>query len=175
MRHRAQVALVGIGVCLVATHPPQAAAATYTYPASCTGSYSKQGNENADLTKLGGMQINCDAIVLSLPENGHVLIQVAEKTSHLTPLGFAGNGLDYEVNPNLVTIPLSRIYLPHSSDPSQPESIGGIQGFCFLDGKMNIRYITEIACTAKVELGTEKLIYNIKAKIHGVGQRVPGM
>lgn len=54
MRHTAQVALVGIGVCLVATHPPQAAAATYTYPASCTGSYSKQGNENADLTKLGG-------------------------------------------------------------------------------------------------------------------------
>src|SRR5271165_6041587 len=98
MRHMAGVVFVGVGVCLVATRMPQAAAATYTYPASCAGSYSKQGDENADLTKVAGTQINCDAIVFSFPENGHALIQLAEKTSRLTSLGFAGNGLDYEFN-----------------------------------------------------------------------------
>ncbi len=150
-----------------------AIAKTYIYDAVCEGSYSKQGEIEQDLTKKKGRPISCDSVVLSFLDNGHVLFQLMEKSSHLTPLGFAGNKLDYDLNPNFVTMPLENIYLPHS-DPGKPEFVGGVEGYCFLDGKLNIANLSGVSCTAKIEIGTQKLVYKINARITSVGKPVPG-
>ena len=150
-------------------------AGTYVYPAVCEKSYSKQGEQSEDLTKKSGRPIKCDSVVLSMLENGNVLIQIAEKSSQLTPLGFGGQGLDFETNPNFVTVPLKRIYLPHASNPSTSQVVDGIEGFCFLDGKLNIRALASLSCSGKIEIGTQKLIYNIRVRITGLGQSISGM
>jgi hypothetical protein len=62
------------------------------------------------------------------PDNGHILIQVGEKGAALTPFGFAGDGLDYGMNPKFVTLPLSRIYMPHLGKPARPQIFEGIRG-----------------------------------------------
>jgi hypothetical protein len=129
--------LVAIGL-LVAPLSP-AIAETYLYNASCEKSYSIQGAQSDDLTKKAGRPIRCDFLVLSLLDNGHVLLQIVDNDSHLTPTGFAASRLDYDANPNFTTMPLGKIYLPHS-DPSKPETISGIEGFCFLDGKLNVTH-----------------------------------
>jgi hypothetical protein len=152
-----------------------AMAGSYVYPAVCEKSYSKQGEQTDDLTKKSGRPIKCDSVILSLPENGNVLIQISDKSSQLTPLGFGGSGFDLESNPNLVTVPLKRIYLPHSSNPSTSQVIDGIEGFCFLEGKVNIRSLAGMSCVGKIEIGTQRLIYNVQVRITGVGQSVPGM
>lgn len=152
-----------------------AIAATYHYPAVCEKSYSKQGEQNEDLTKKDGREIKCDSVILSFPINGRVLVQIADKTSQLTPLGFGGSGLDYEANKNYVTVPLERIYLPHSSNSAASQVVDGIEGFCFLDGKLNIRSLSSLSCSGKIEIGTQKLIYSIQVHITGLGQLVPDM
>jgi len=152
-----------------------AMAKTYFYDALCDDSYSKQGEIEQDLTKIKGKPISCNAVVLSFLDNGHILLQFAEKSSHVTPLGFAGSKLDYDLNPNFVTMPLEKIYLPHSSNPSKAEFISGVEGYCFFDGKLNITNLNVVSCTAKIEIGTQKLIYKIHAHITSVGKPVPGM
>jgi hypothetical protein len=157
---------------LLNIHP--AMAASYVYPAVCQKSYSKQGEQSEDLTKQSGRPIKCDSVILSLPENGHVLVQLAQKgAGNLTPLGFGGDSMDYETNPSFVTVPLQRVYLPHSKNANTPQVVDGIEGFCFLGGKLNIRSLEEISCTAMIEIGTQKLIYNVKMRITGPGQLVP--
>jgi len=168
----AMAACVMVLVALTAI--PQVLAKTYLYEATCENSYSKQGEMAQDLTKKKGEPISCDSVVLSMLDNGHVLLQFVEKSSHLTPLGFAGSKLDYEANPNFVTMPLEKVYLPHSSKPDKPEFIEGFEGYCFLDGKLNITKLGGISCAAKIEIGTQKLIYRINARIKSVGEPVPG-
>jgi len=163
--------LVGLVVAGLST----AMAKTYFYDAVCEDSYSKQGEMEQDLTRKKGKPISCDAVVLSFLDNGHILLQFAEKSSHVTPLGFAGSKLDYDLNPNFVTMPLEKIYLPHSSNPGNPEFIGGVEGYCFFDGKLNITNLNVVSCTVKIEIGTQKLIYKINARITSVGKPVPGM
>lgn len=152
---------------------PSAMAGTYVYPAVCEKSYSKQGEQLEDLTKKSGNPIKCDSVILSFSDNGSMLIQISEKGSKLTTLGFSGGRFDLESNPNLVTVPLTRIYLPHSSNPNNSQVIDGIEGFCFLEGKVNIRSLTSMSCVGKIEIGTQRLIYNVQVRITGVGQSVP--
>jgi hypothetical protein len=163
-----------VAVALIGSHTSLARADTYFYKATCEGSYSKQGSADADLTTHTGKPIGCDAVVLSLPANRHVLIQIPQKAVDMTALGFAGDQLDYKMNPNFVTLPLRRLYLPHLAHPSRPEVVDGIEGFCFIDAKANIISMTQISCAAKVELGTDKLIYNIQVRVLGAGERVAG-
>lgn len=150
-----------------------ASAKSYLYQASCAGSYQKQGEQSDDLTLVSGRPILCDGIVLALLDNGRVLIQFSNKASNITPLGFAGSGLDHDFNPNMVTLPIERIYLPHASSPNAPQTVGGVEGYCFLDGQQNIRRLSGITCVSKFEIGTQKLIYHIEAKVLGVGELVP--
>lgn len=147
----------------------------YLYEATCDGSYSKQGADDADLTKLHGRPIPCNYLVLYFSANGHISIQVGEKKSNVTPLGFEGDGIDYDLNPNFATLPIKRIYLPHISRPGTAESVAGAEGFCFIGGSINIRHLSDISCATKIEIGTEKLIYHINAEIRGLGQPIPGM
>jgi hypothetical protein len=160
---------------LIALTPISPALATgYVYKAICKDSYSKQGEDQDDLTKVRGKPIKCDSVVLALLDNGHVLFQVTEKTGKLTPLGFAGPGLDYDTNPNFVTLPVQNIYLPRpNTSASAVESIQGVEGFCFFDGGANIRALTHANCAAKIQLGTERLVYHIQVIIIGTGQAVP--
>ena len=150
-----------------------AMASSYVYDAICTNSYSKQGEQQDDLTKQSGKPIKCDSAVLSLLDNGRVLLQVSEKKGKLTPLGFSGAGLDFDTNPNFITLPLQSIYLPHSTGTGNPEKIEGIEGFCFLDGKANLRALTSATCVAKIEIGTQRLVYHVEVHIKGIGQAVP--
>jgi hypothetical protein len=150
-----------------------AMAQTYLYDADCAGSYSKQGEQQDDLTKQEGKPIACDSLVVSMLENGHVLVQIANKGSDALPLGFGGDGLDYKANPNFITLPLQRIYLPHAGDPAKPNVADGIEGYCFLDAKTDLSAIREIDCAAKMELGTGRKVYSIKSRIIGKGQTVP--
>lgn len=152
-----------------------AAAATYAYDATCGDSVSKQGDQNADLTKDPGSPIRCTGITLSQLDNGRILIQILEKTSHLTPLGFSGSSWDYEINPSFVTLPIERIALPHATNPGVAQMVSGVEGFCFLDGSLNIKKLSSVACTAKIEIGPQKLIYRVAAHINGVGRLVPGL
>lgn len=152
-----------------------ASADTYLYPATCESSYSKQGEQSDDLSKLKGKPIKCDNIVFALLGNGRVSVQIVESRSSLTPLGFSGSGLDYESNPNFVTVPLDAISLPHSSNPATAQTVNGIEGYCFVEGKFNLRSLSTFVCTSKMEIGTQKLVYNVTAKIKGVGQKVPGL
>lgn len=159
---------------IIFTFAQYSVATTYFYPATCHDSRSKQGEQSDDLTKQTGRTVNCDSVVLSLLDNGNVQVQFAQKTGNLSPLGFAGAGIDYEINPALATIPLARIYLPHSNNPNTPQVVDGIEGYCFLEGKINIRSLSSISCAAKMEIGPQKLIYKINAQITGPGQKVPG-
>ncbi|MFZ6730627.1 hypothetical protein ACO0LG_01710 [Undibacterium sp. Ji42W] len=151
-----------------------AGAANYLYPAACEKSYSKQGEQSEDLTKINGRTINCDSVVVSMPKNGNIMISIIDKKSDLTPLGFAGSRFDLKINPNLTTLPLERIYLPHASNPKVPQVVNGIEGFCFLDRKLNFRALSGMSCSAKIEIGTQKLIYNIVVRIVGPGEIIPG-
>jgi len=154
--------------------PSSAMAETYMFDAMCHDSYSKQGDQREDLTVKTGKLIRCDSITLSLLDNGHVLLQIIDKKSKTTPLGFGGTKLDSDSNPNYVTLPIERIYLPHSSNPSNAETISGIEGYCFLNGKLNIRKLGSVSCVAKIEIGDQKLIYHIDGKILKAGEVVPG-
>jgi hypothetical protein len=69
-------------------------------------------------------------------------------------------------------MPLEKIYLPHS-DPSKPETINGVEGFCFLDGKLNVRALKAVSCAAKIELGTQKLVYSVNVRVTGLGRLTP--
>ena len=149
-------------------------AGSYFYPAVCYNSYSKQGEQSEDFNKKSGRPIRCDGLILSLPDNGNVLIQILDKSSQLTPLGFGGSGFDLESHPNLLTVPLKRIYLPHSINPNTSQVVNGIEGACFLEGKANIRSLDGMSCVGKIEIGTQRLIYNIEVRITGVGESVPG-
>jgi hypothetical protein len=150
--HSAAAASLGAMALLVALMSP-AIAETYLYSATCEKSYLIQGAQSDDSTKKAGQPIRCDFLVLSLLANGHVLVQIVDNDSHLTPTGFAAMRLDYDANPNFITMPLGKIYLPHS-DPGKPEAISGIEGFCFLDGKLNVKALKAVSCAAKIELGT---------------------
>lgn len=165
-------AMVAVAMWLCAWVPCKAE--TFLYKATCDKSYSKQGEDSADLTKIPGRPVHCDYLVLSFLENGHVLIQVGEKRANITPLGFGGSGLDYDANPNFVTVPIDRIYFPHQSRPGTPESVGGVEGFCFLGGRINVRRLSDISCAAKIEIGMQKLIYHINVDVIGIGSPVPG-
>ncbi|MFZ6712023.1 hypothetical protein [Undibacterium sp. TC9W] len=151
-----------------------AGAANYIYPAVCDKSYSKQGEQSDDLTKINGRPVKCDSVLLSIQKNGNIMIQILERNSKLTPLGFAGPGFDFEMNPNFATLPLERIYLPHASNPGTSQVVNGIEGFCFIDGRLNVKVLSGMNCTSKMEIGTQKLIYNISVRITGVGKLVPG-
>jgi len=158
-----------------ALQPPPSAVAqppkTYLFmhSASCEKSYSIHGAQSDNLTKQAGRPIRCDSLVLSLLDNGHVLLQIVDNDSNLTPTGFGASRLDYDANPNFITMPLERIYLPHS-DPSKRETISsGVEGFCFLDGKLDFRALKGVSCAAKVELGTQKLVYSINVRVTGLG------
>ena len=159
-------------IVLISSAP--AFATSYVYSAVCKNSYSKQGDQEEDLTKRPGKPIRCDSVVLSLLDNGHVMVQISERVGKLTPLGFAGVGLGYESNPNFITLPLRSIYVPHSTaSGSRPEVIEGVEGFCFLEGRANIRSLTAITCATRVQLGTERLVYHIEAAITGTGKAAP--
>lgn len=170
-RSAATAASLVVIALLVAPLSP-AIAETYLYNASCEKSYSIQGAQSDDLTKKAGRPIRCDFLVLSLLDNGHVLLQIVDNDSQLTPTGFAASRLDYDANPNFITMPLEKIYLPHSA-PSNPETISGIEGFCFLDGKLNVRALKAVSCAAKIELGTQKLVYSINVRVTGLGRLMP--
>jgi len=91
-------------------------ARSYVYDAVCEDSYLKQGEVR--------------------------YFRFTEKTSSISPLRFPGAGLDHDQNPNFVTLPLDRIYLPHVTCVEGTQAISGIEGFCFFDGKMNIRALS---------------------------------
>ena len=146
------------------------AAVAYLYPAKCKKSTLKQGEMQADLTKEQGKPINCDAVIISWHDNGAVLIQFPEKKGTPGPLGFSGSRIDYKMNPNMATIPVERIYLPHVSNPGSSQVVNGVEGFWFIDGKINIRNLAGVACASKMEIGTQKLIYHVQADIVGVGE-----
>lgn len=141
-------------------------------PGLVCGFLPKQGEQSEDLTLVVGRAIVCDAVVLAILDNGRILIQLANKASNITPLGFAGPGLDHDFNPNMVTLPVDRLYLPHASSPSAPQTLGGVEGYCFLTGQQNIRRLSDISCATKFEIGTQKLIYHVEAKILSVGELV---
>ena len=148
-------------------------ASSYLYSASCGGSYSKEGEPNEDLTKQKGKPILCTNVVLSIFDNGRTMFQLVDKGSRLTPFGFSGGKLDSDANPNFLTLPLDKLYLPHYSNPGSPQAISGIEGFCFFDGKLNLRNLTSVSCAAKFELGTRRIVYHIDVKFSGIGQPVP--
>jgi len=160
---------------LTAMIPGLAAAETYMFDATCYDSYSKQGGQQDDLSAKVGTSIRCDFITLSLLNNGHVLLQVIDKQSKTTPLGFGGPKLDNDINPKFVTLPIERIYLPHSTNPSNAEAVSGAEGYCFLDGKLNLQKLSSLSCASKIEIGDRKLIYKINAKILKLGEVVPGI
>lgn len=147
----------------------------YLYQAECKDSYSKQGKQSDDLTKKKGKPVRCDAVVFALLDNGRVSVQFADKKSKFTPLGFTGNGLDHELNPNFVSIPLDSISLPHESNPEVAQTVSGIEGYCFVNGAFNVRSLESFVCAAKMEIGEEKLVYHIEARAKGLGEKVPGM
>jgi hypothetical protein len=162
-----------IAIVLLALVGTNANAKTYLYGASCGGSYTKEGEQNDDLTKQSGKPISCTNIVFSIFDNGRTMLQIVDKSSHLTPLGFSGGRLDPDINPNFLTLPLDKIYLPHYSNPATPQTITGIEGFCFFDGKLNLRNLTSVSCAAKFELGSRRVVYHIDVKFSGIGAIVP--
>ena len=149
-----------------------AIAETYVYDAVCEHSQSKQGEHEEDLTKQRGKPIACDTAVLAILENGRVLFQITEKTSHVIGLGFAGPRLDSDTS-NFIKLPLDRIYLPHSDD-SKSEKIDGIEGACFFDGnKATLQAITRAKCVAQIEVGTQRLVYEVQVHIAGIAAPEP--
>jgi hypothetical protein len=156
----------------VVLHALPARAQTYLYHAICNHSYLKQGDQQDDLTKQAGKLITCDELAISILDNAHVLLQFTSKGRDQMVLGLGGDGLNYDINPNSITLPLRRIYLPHSDDPGKPEIIDEIDGFCSLDAKADLRSLREADCLAKVELGRQRFVYNIESRITGAGQSV---
>jgi hypothetical protein len=151
-----------------------AAGRTFVYDAACEGSYIKEGEQSEDLTTRQGKPLSCDYVILSLLANGNILFQLGEKRSNVTPLGFGGDGWDVEMSAKLLTMPLRRLYLPHASNPAKPQVLEGVSGVCFVEGEANLRTLREIACSAKFEIGTRKVIYHISLKILSVGDLAPG-
>jgi len=150
-----------------------AEAKTYAYDVACnTNSYSKQGEQQEDLTRQLGKPIRCDGLVISILDNGRTLFQFAEKKGNVSAIGFAGSEFDYDFNPNMVTVKLDSIYLPHPNSKSVPEKLSGIEGYCFIEGSANIRKLTALSCTAKIEIGTQRLVYTVEVRFIGVGKAI---
>jgi hypothetical protein len=165
-----KILIIGL-ICFV----QQARADAWFYSTTCEDSYSKQGEQTENLEFAKGRPIRCDNVIFALLENGRVSIQIVDKSSNITPLGFTGSGLDYEANPNYVTIHLDSVSLPHKSNPGNPQTVQGIEGFCLVEGSFNIRSLTKFGCVAKIEIGTQKLIYSVTMKVKGIGEKVPGL
>ncbi len=173
MKVKIQIVISGVITSLLISFSSGALARTYVYEATCGQSYSKQGEQEEDLTTMKGKSISCNSAILSFLDNGHVIFQVGEKKGQLTPLGFSGIGLDYDTSPNFATLPLDKVYLPHYTEPGTPEDVNGVEGFCFFDGKLNVRALHDVSCVAKIEFGTQRLVYHVDVKILGLGQAVP--
>ena len=152
----------------------QAGAATYAYEAICSESTSKQGEMSSDLSKQKGIPLTCDSVVISFMQNGTVMVQFSNKKSSVTPYGFSGGPIDYDINPNMSTVPLKRVYIPHSSNPEKAQVMDGIEGYCFISGKFNLKSLSGVSCVSKMEIGTQKLIFKLSAKFNGQGMLMPG-
>lgn len=155
-----------------AVHLGAAEASTLAYSGRCVDqSYSKQGEQDADLTSEAGKAITCDFATISQFDNGRKFVQIATKRGRLSPLGFAGSTLDTSSNPRLTIMPIDRIYLPVPL-PGKSETVDGVEGFCFFQGH-NLLKSDSLSCTAKIDIGTQKLIYRINFRITDV-DLVPG-
>lgn len=160
---------------LLALSLSPAMAESYMYKAKCSDSYWKFGAQSADLTKVHGHPISCDTVIIFVADNGHAVMQFVDKAEGTPPLGFAGDGLDYDSDPKFITLPVQRIYLQHGGDQNKSEMVSGVQGVCFIDGSANVRTLNAVSCASKIDIGDQKFIYHIDASILSVGAPVPGM
>jgi hypothetical protein len=148
---------------------------TYMYPATCEKSYVKQGEEDEDLSTKKGQPLKCDGLLLSMLKNGRILIQFTDTTSNLSPFGFGASQIDRDSNPNFITVPLERFYVPHAGDAAKPVVRDAVEGFCFFDDKNDITALTRLACAAMLSEDSKKTVYHIELKVTGERQTVPGL
>jgi hypothetical protein len=151
---------------LIACAAQPAIAQTTNFHASCGGSVMKQGGLKDDLSGQAGTPIACERLTLSRLANGRVLVQFSIPDG--TILGFAGDGLDFKANPNFITLPLARVYLPQDEGKIAPAD-----GFCFLDGQADLRVLKNVSCVARLESDTQRRLYQVNAIIAGAGEAVP--
>lgn len=83
------------------------AATAWLFDGQCYNSHVKWGTLDEDLTKEAGDPIHCDKAVLIELRNGRKLINF---TTGRGVLGFAGPGIDRQVNPTMAVLPIDRIY-----------------------------------------------------------------
>jgi hypothetical protein len=145
-------------------------AQTTLYKAACADSSFKDGDLSADLTNVPGEPITCIGVTVSELVNNHLIVQFVIPGQSV--LGFGGDGLDEKANPNFLTLPLKRLYLPGKAASDPPLQVGGIEGFCFLDGK-NVRALKGAVCVAKLESGNRRQVYTVQSHMQGAGQTIP--
>ena len=144
-----------------------AAADTTLYKAACPDSSLKRGPSGSDLTDQAGIPIVCQGVMLSDLGGNRQMVQFI--TPDQSVLGFGGDELDFKSDPKFITLPLKRLYLPSRIKTGAPETVDGVEGFCFLDGR-KVEALKGVICVAQVVLGNEHVVYQVEAKMQGPAQ-----
>jgi len=142
------------------------AAQTLVFDIKCVDAYIKQGRPKDDFRKKTGQPIECgDSAVLSMLDNGRVLLQVATKgKARSTVYGFAGSGFERLSN-ELWLMPVEHMYLPPTGTTADVDL--GLGGGCIFAGSSdNIGETESISCTTNI-IPNELLrtVYRVKFDI----------
>lgn len=149
-------------------------AQTYLYNARCDTSYFKQ-EVPREPEERHLQAIRCDFITLTLTDEGQVILQIVDTDNQLSPLGFGGGKMDFEVEAGRAVVHLKKAYILDSSLPKPMPITEDVEGSCTLDGRINIRHLYGISCDALLKTGKQALRYRIKTEIKSVGQIIPNL
>jgi hypothetical protein len=144
-------------------------AETHVYNATCEGSYMKEGLLSDDLSVKKGLPIKCNDVSISLFENGNYQVQLLNKQSSATPLGFSGKYEKQQVSDEVSGYPIERVYLYSPNVGAEPVS-KGVQGYCFFD---DIRVPQlGMSCSSMIIVENKRYVFNIAINVTSPGVRV---
>ena len=156
---------------------PAQAATAYFFSGTCRDSRVKIGKLEDDLAKEPGDPIHCDVAVLLELKNGRKLMQFV---TGIGALGFSGATLDQNTNPNMVILPVDRLYPVRDLGTTAEEqlkrssqaegAIDDVEGYCFFQPKKLAR-VTSLSCVTKYEKRGIKTVHSIKMDVRKVTRK----
>lgn len=134
------------------------AAPTWEYDGACRA-LTKEGDENADFSKIPPTPIPCEAAILMRGGNG-VAVLTAGKLTGGDSVGFGSSNFQLKSDGKLITMAVDTIHLT-------PAPSVDATGSCLFSGA-DIGKVTTISCTARVMSGSHKKLIGLDIHVASV-------
>lgn len=146
MRHRCRFLALALLPLLLAASAK--AASVREYDGACKA-LTKEGDQNADFSKIAPTSVPCEAAILMRNENG-VAMLTAGKLAGGDSIGFGSSNFQLKTPGKMIAMPVDTIHLG-------PGAGVDATGSCLFSGT-DIGKVTTISCTARMEKGSRKTL-----------------